>query len=154
MNTGKNSRDPGGRNGAGRAGTQHTERSAMVRYIYLTVGLINVGIGIVGAFLPVLPTTGFMIIALWCFARSSRRFHDWLYNHPVFGPPLQNWVEHGSIPRRAKIAAISAMAVSLGIVVYFSEDIVISVLVAMLMAVGAGYILSRPSLPPPPPPRH
>lgn len=126
------------------------EKPAVVRYVYLAAGFVNVGIGVVGAFLPVLPTTIFMIIALWCFARSSRRFHDWLYNHRVFGPPLRNWVEHGTIPRRAKIAAICAMAASLAIVVYLSENLGLAVLVALLMAVGAGYILSRPSTPPPP----
>ncbi|TNE34074.1 MAG: DUF454 domain-containing protein [Alphaproteobacteria bacterium] len=118
------------------------------KYLLLIIGFFFVGLGILGAFLPVLPTTPFLLIALWAFAQSSERFHNWLYNHRIFGPPLQNWSNHGVIPKRAKIAAVSTMAVSAILVISFSNASWYG-LVAMLvlMGIGAGFVLSRPSEP-------
>ncbi|HYH94448.1 YbaN family protein, partial [Hyalangium sp.] len=74
------------------------ERNPRVRFLYKALGFFFVGLGVLGAFLPVLPTTSFLLLALWAFSRSSRRFHHWLYTHPRFGPRLQEWHEHGTIP--------------------------------------------------------
>src|SRR3546814_9486288 len=64
-----------------------------------------------------MPTTVFLLIALWAFARGSPRFHTWLYTHPRFGPPLQAWDRHGVIRPGAKVVAIVAMAASLAITI-------------------------------------
>ena len=66
----------------------------MRRYVLVGAGLFFFGLGSVGVLLPVLPTTPFIILALWCFAGSSKRLHDWLYNHRLFGPALQRWREN------------------------------------------------------------
>ena len=122
------------------------QTSGTKRWIYFSIGWLFFGLGVVGAFLPVLPTTPFMIIALWAFSRSSERFQTWLYNHRIFGPPLQRWHEHRVISASAKMASIGAMAASLAYLVLFTET-PMTVLIATggLMAFGAWYILTKPS---------
>jgi len=79
--------------------------AAWLRGFYLVLGLTFVGLGVVGAFLPVLPTTPFMILAAACFARSSTRLENWLLGHSRFGPLLRDWRARGAIPRPAKFAS-------------------------------------------------
>jgi uncharacterized membrane protein YbaN (DUF454 family) len=116
------------------------------RLLYLGLGWLFFGLGILGAFLPVLPTTPFMILALWAFSNSSERLRTWLYNHRVFGPPLQRWQEHGVISMRAKMASTGAMSVSLIYLVFFSTLAWPWLLAtAALMGYGAYYVLTKPS---------
>ncbi|MCH4554286.1 YbaN family protein, partial [Aestuariibaculum sp. L182] len=70
------------------------------RAFYFALGWVMVALGFIGALLPVMPTTIFLIIAAWCFGRSSPRFEKWLLEHPVFGPTLVQWQRHGAIPLR------------------------------------------------------
>lgn len=117
--------------------------------LYLLLGWCSFGLGAVGAFVPGLPTVPLMLVALWAFSRSSQRFHDWLYSHPVFGPPLQQWREYGIIPLRAKVVAIVTMTASLIYMFAFAEMAIwIRAVTVLVMAVGAGFILSQPSRPP------
>lgn len=89
-----------------------------LRWLLLALGCACVGLGMAGAVLPVLPTTPFLLVAAWAFARSSRRLRTWLYGHPRFGPTLVAWHEHRAVPRRAKVAAISLMVLSLAYVIW------------------------------------
>lgn len=109
------------------------------------LGWLFFALGVVGAFLPVMPTTPFMLVALWCFAKSSERFHGWLFRHPLFGPPLQQWERHGIIPLYAKIFALISMAASMTYVIGFTETAwpLIAVM-ATSCTVGAIFILTRP----------
>ncbi len=123
--------------------------SRATRFIFLVMGLFFVGLGIVGIFLPILPTTPFMIIALGCFARGSQTLHDWLYNHRLFGPSLQTWDEHRVIPPIAKIFAVAAMGISFFFMVTMTEAPFVSIMcAAVTIAYGAWYVLSKPSIPP------
>ena len=83
------------------------------RRAYFGIGWFFFGLGALGAFLPVLPTTPLMIIALWAFSQSSEKFEQWLYNHAVFGPPLQRWHRFRVISVPAKVASVGAMAASI-----------------------------------------
>ncbi|MCA1336058.1 YbaN family protein [Pseudooceanicola marinus] len=73
-----------------------------MRVIWLISGLLAMGLGLVGVVLPLLPTVPFMLLATFCFARSSDRLHAWLTQHPTFGPSIADWHERGAISLKAK----------------------------------------------------
>ena len=79
---------------------------------YLLLGWTCLGLGAVGLFLPVMPTTVFVLVAAWAFARSSPRLHQWLREHPQFGESLRAWEQHRGMPRRAKRVALMMLACS------------------------------------------
>jgi len=117
--------------------------------LLLILGFFFVGVGWLGVFLPGLPTVVFLIIALACFAKSSERFHNWLYHHKIFGNLLQQWDKFHVIPPIAKIAAIASMVGSSIYMVFFlSLSIFIYTPAIATMLLGAYYILSKPSYPP------
>lgn len=82
------------------------------RRLYLVAGLVSVGLGTIGIFLPILPTVPFMILAAFCFARSSPALEAKLLNHPRYGPHLVAWREKGVVSRRAKWSATAAFIAS------------------------------------------
>ncbi len=118
---------------------------ADMRVFYLCIGWLMVATGIVGAFLPVLPTTPFLLIALWCFSKSSPKLEAWLLSHPKFGEPLRNWRENGAIPRRAKIAAVSLMTMSYAIFWFGTgPSATQAIIVAAVMLGAALFVTTRP----------
>lgn len=82
------------------------------RWLMLGLGWLFFGIGLLGTVLPVLPTTPFMLLALWAFSTGSSRFHAWLYHHRVFGPPLRRFERDRVIPLWGKVVAFGSMAAS------------------------------------------
>lgn len=116
-----------------------------MRIIYLGLGWIMVATGIAGAFLPVLPTTPFLLLALWCFTRSSPKLEKWLLEHPRFGKSLREWREKGAIARRAKIAAVCLMAASYAIFWFTSNpSTMLASIVAFVMCCSAAFVVTRP----------
>ena len=129
-----------------RAARRRSRGGTVMRGVYLVLGLLLVALGLVGAFLPVLPTTPFLILAAACFARSSERLEAWLLGHPRFGSVLRSWRERGAIPSRAKVMAVAGS--TLGFVVFYATSAPgpwLLAAVAGLMLVGMAYVLSRPS---------
>lgn len=121
-------------------------RSTVLRGIYFVAGLTCVAIGFVGVFLPVLPTTPFLILAAACFARSSSKLERWLLEHPLFGPALRQWRERGAISRKTK--AIALAGASAGFVLFWirvDPDPIVASIVAALMLTGLAYVFTRPS---------
>lgn len=116
------------------------------RLLLLALGWACVGLGVLGAVLPVLPTTPFLLVALWAFSRSSERFHHWLIHHRWFGPGLQRWERHRVVPLRVKLIALSGMTASISYVVIFL-DLPWYAVAGMIAscATGALYILTKPS---------
>ena len=83
----------------------------MIRLLWITGGLIALGCGFLGLFLPLLPTVPFLLLAAFCFARSSQSLHDWLVAHDTLGPPIRDWRDRGAVSARAKrFASVSAAA--------------------------------------------
>ncbi|PSH64256.1 DUF454 domain-containing protein [Phyllobacterium brassicacearum] len=117
------------------------------RTVYFVLGWVMVALGFVGVMLPIMPTTIFLILAAWCFGRSSPRFEKWLLEHPVFGPTLAQWRRHGAVPRRVKWIACSGMAFGYGTFFYIARPTpLLSVVVALFFIACAAYVLTRPSL--------
>ena len=117
------------------------------RYFWLVFGLVATGCGIAGAVLPLVPTTPFLLLAAYAFARSSPRFHGWLVNHPRFGPLIQNWQRHGSIAPRAKRLAMAVMAATLFSSWLLGASVRILTIQAVVLAGSAAFILTRPDGP-------
>ncbi|TWI50479.1 hypothetical protein IQ22_03873 [Pseudomonas duriflava] len=90
-------------------------RRPWVRYSLLALGWLSIALGVIGIFLPILPTTPFLLLAAACFMRSSRRFYNWLVNHPRLGPLIKDYLEGEGIPLQGKIYAITSMWISIGI---------------------------------------
>ena len=120
-----------------------------MRSVYFLLGWVFFIIGAIGVLLPVVPTTPFMLLALWAFSRSSERFHHWLYHHKFFGPPLQMWQQHRVIPLVAKIMSISFMSISfIFMLIYSTLSILSKLSIAVFMLYGAWFILTKRSNPP------
>ena len=116
-----------------------------VRYGLMALGLACVGLGVVGVFLPVMPSTIFFIIALWAFSRSSIRLHQWLYNHPYFGDGVRAWHDHKVIPVRAKILAVTLISASFIFVMAFvAETWVLPAVMAAILIPVIVFIVTRP----------
>jgi len=114
-------------------------------YIYRAVGVIAVGLAAIGAVLPLMPTTVFLLIALWAFARGSPEWADRVRAHRRFGPYIRDWEERGAIPRKAKATAIVMMATSWAILAMVGQGPVVLGVVGGVLVAVAGFILSRPS---------
>lgn len=119
-----------------------------VRLVLLGLGWAMVGVGIVGIFLPVLPTTPFLLLAAWLFSRCSPRLEQWLFDHPLFGRSLRDWREGGAISRRAKISALALMALGFAYLWFRVEPgLLMACLVAAIMLACGVFIASRPEPP-------
>lgn len=95
-----------------------TSRHRSVRYLLVAVGWTSVVLGVIGIFLPVLPTTPFLLLAAGCFARSSPRFYHWLVNHKQLGPWIRDYLAGHGIPLKGKVYAIALMWASIGLSCY------------------------------------
>ncbi|MBN9017409.1 MAG: YbaN family protein [Rhizobiales bacterium] len=116
------------------------------RHLLFAAGWVMVALGVIGIFLPVMPTTVFMIAAAWFFTRSSPRFEAWLLNHPVFGPPVIRWRENGAIGKRAKTLAVVSMAGGYAVFWYVvTPSPTLAAIVAVVLLLSAAFVLTRPS---------
>lgn len=91
------------------------------RWVYVALGLFFVGVGVLGAILPVLPTTPWLILASACFARSSPRLHHWLRGLPYFGGLIHDWEEYRGVRPRTKATAVTIVVLVVGSTILFSK---------------------------------
>ena len=118
----------------------------MKKIILITIGWSCVGLAFVGTFVPGIPTTIFLIVALWAFAKSSKKFHSWLLNHKRFGPILQNWESHKVVPRKAKILMVILQISAVIIFHYSLQNIYLTAILIITLIFVARYVLSLPSV--------
>lgn len=117
-----------------------------LRWGYLGLGFIFLGLGGVGVVTPGLPTTIFCILALWAFKRSSPKMEAWLLNHRVFGPTLRDWEKDHSIKFRTKVIAITMLWVMICISLCFVRPVVQGILLVTAVAVSL-FIWTRKTTP-------
>lgn len=128
----KENDDGQGEGSSERAGGTST---GWIRRVLIVAGFLFVGLGILGIFLPVLPTTPFLLLAAACFARSSQKFYNWLLNNRWFGRYIRNYREGRGIPLRVKIITISLLWVTILISAYFVSIIYVRIFL-ILVAIG------------------
>jgi uncharacterized protein len=119
------------------------------RYFYLSLGWISVALGAVGIILPIMPTTPFLLVAVWAFSKSSPEMAAKIRNHPHLGPYVRHWQDHGVIPPQAKVLALMMMgAAGFYLVRYSGAPAWASYSACGVMAALAAYIVTRPGQPP------
>ena len=123
-------------------------KSDLLRLMLICIGWISIVGGIVGLFLPLVPTIPFLLLAVFCFSRSSERFHTWLVEHKHLGPMLKDYLIHVGIPFKAKVAAIGMIWISFpATTLLFVETFWIKVLLLSIAAGVTAYLLLMPTPP-------
>ncbi|XOV85721.1 MAG: YbaN family protein [bacterium] len=118
-----------------------------MRAFWFALGVIALALGVLGVVLPLLPTTPFVLLAAFAFARSSERFHDWLLSHRIFGRLIANWRHDGAIDGKTKfVAALSMVGVFVLSVALRVPPLILGLQAVVLIAVAV-FVLSRPSPP-------
>lgn len=121
-----------------------TEPGRVRRWLYLGIGYAALGLGAVGIVLPLLPTTPFLLVAAWAFAKGSPAVERWLYRHPRFGPFLCEWRDRRAIPLRGKAAALLGLAVSWALIYRTAESAAVPLAAGAVMLAVALYVATRP----------
>lgn len=117
----------------------------MKRAVFACLGGVMLLLGLIGIVTPLLPTVPFLIVAAWCFGKSSPRVEAWMLSHPRFGPSLRRWREQGAIPRRAKWMAVTGMTIGYAVFwISAKPGWMLAMAVAVLMIGSAAYVVSRP----------
>jgi uncharacterized membrane protein YbaN (DUF454 family) len=120
-----------------------TERPAIGRVLLAALGVVCIALGVIGVFVPGLPTTEFVLAASFLFARSSPRLQHWLESNRLFGPTLMRFRETRGMPRKAKMLALTSMWIGIGASIYALASVGVGaqIAVATLGLMGTGTIL-------------
>jgi uncharacterized membrane protein YbaN (DUF454 family) len=117
----------------------------MKRILLITLGWTSVILGVIGIFLPILPTTPFLLLASWCFARSSKRFHDWLTGHPKLGPIVLAWENGTGIPLKIKIRVITVLWLSMSLSIYLIDRLYAGITLGVIGTCVSIYLIRLPT---------
>lgn len=116
-----------------------------MRPFWFVLGLLACALGMVGIVLPLLPTVPFMLLAAFCFGKSSPALHAWLVGHPIYGPHIRDWRQKGAIHPYAKRIATISLAVSFGTSLVVGVRPMILLIQAAVLTAVLAFIWSRPS---------
>ena len=115
-----------------------------MKLVLFILGWLSFVLGVIGAFLPIIPTTPFLILAAFLFSKSSPRFHKWILNLPMAGAAIQDWQEHRVIRPRAKILCGSMILLSLFLIWNHSRILlVIKILVTVILGTVGSFVVTR-----------
>jgi hypothetical protein len=118
-------------------------RNPALRYLWLILGLFFTGLGFLGYVLPGLPGTVFILLAVYCFARSSPRFYNWLLNHRVFGSIIRDWRAGLGLPMRVKVLAVSLIVLTIGSSTLIIQNLHFRIILLLCGISVSAYLLSR-----------
>ncbi|PKM54173.1 MAG: DUF454 domain-containing protein [Firmicutes bacterium HGW-Firmicutes-5] len=108
------------------------------KYFLLTIGTISLFLGVLGIFLPLLPTTPFLLLASYCYLRNSKKMYGWIMNHKTFGIYIHNYIEYKAIKKRTRISALIFLWGSLGFSIYLAPIFYVKI---MLVFIGTAVTL-------------
>ena len=109
--------------------------------IYICIGLLSVALGIIGAFLPVMPTVPFLLVALFCFERSSKKYHDMILNNKYFGKVLRDYYEGKGLTTSVKIKTILFLSCGIGFSFYKVQHLHLRIVLAVIWLVVILHII-------------
>ncbi|MEM6309691.1 MAG: YbaN family protein [Pseudomonadota bacterium] len=112
--------------------------------LWTIAGLASLGLGVIGIFLPLLPTTPLVLLAAFCFAKGSPRLHSWLVEHPRFGPAIKDWQARGAVSKKGKRLALIAMAATFGLALALGLAWYLILIQALCLGAVAIFIVTRP----------
>lgn len=121
-------------------------KNKAVKALLLLVGWLSVILGVIGIFLPIMPTTPFLLLAAACFVRSSPKFYQWLVGHPRLGKYLVYYLEGKGIPLKAKIYTIALITISMSVTTYIVPVTAVKILLPLIGVLVALYIVRQPTL--------
>ncbi|MBW1674189.1 MAG: YbaN family protein [Deltaproteobacteria bacterium] len=122
-------------------------KQRFVRVALIVVGTISTALGILGIFVPILPTTPFLLLAAACYSRSSQRFYDWLLNNKYFGNYIRNYLEIKGIPLKVKVLTLAVLWTTIGCSAAFAVEILFVRVLLIVIAIGVSiHILSLRTL--------
>lgn len=133
------------------SGDEGRNRGSIRHGLLVGFGVLNVGLGVLGIFLPLLPTTPFLLLAAYLFAKSSRRWHRWLLAHPHLGPYIHAFRDRSGLTPMQKVRIGLSMSVVMGISIYFAPPTAVKVLLAGLWAFWIVVLLRMKTRPTPAP---
>lgn len=129
--------------------TKKHVKSDLLRWILICCGWVSIVAGVVGLFLPLVPTVPFLLLAAASFARSSERFHSWLVEHNHLGPLIRDYLNGGGIPLRVKTMALGMVWVSFPASAFLFAEVVWLKVILLTIAAGITlYLLALPTAPP------
>ena len=111
-------------------------QTAAKRWLLIGAGTLSTGLGIIGVFVPVLPTTPFLLLAAACYMRSSERFYQWLIDNRIFGAYVRNYIEGRGMPIKIKISTILLLWLTIGVTVAFAVENIVVRIVLICIAIG------------------
>jgi uncharacterized membrane protein YbaN (DUF454 family) len=117
-------------------------KNPFIRWILFVSGFILVGLGVAGMFLPLLPTTIFLILAAWCFARSSERFYRWIHYNSLFGKYIRDYRSGNGMTFRSKIISVTVLWTGIIASAYWGTDSIYVRLILLIVAIGVTWHLA------------
>jgi uncharacterized membrane protein YbaN (DUF454 family) len=115
-----------------------------VLLMWRALSLVSTALGVAGVFLPILPTTPFLLVAAWAAGKGWPQFEAWLLAHPRLGPPIRRWRDHRAVPRSAKWAAVASMLLSAALLWWSAASLAIQLGVTLFLLAVAAWLWRRP----------